>query len=175
MLTIHKSKAEARSRPVGLRFAMMTLRLLEHWRTHLGVDHDSALIVMAAAAITMEKFTRTDFDPDQRDIRTVMRADQLTKCNVRSIAAATGLNRETTRRKVKALVESGVLLSEGASIRLSPEYTRSVATTDMLQSLLETLVHSTNELARDGVLVPRLTASKAPAATKDPSELNLTE
>jgi DNA-binding IclR family transcriptional regulator len=110
---------------------------------------------MAAAAITMEKFTRTDFDPEQRDIRTVMRTDQLTKCNVRSIAAATGLNRETTRRKVKALVESGVLLSEGASIRLSPEYTRSVATSDMLQSLLETLVHSTNELARDGVLRSR--------------------
>ena len=155
MLTINKPKAEANSRPVGLRFALMTLRLLEHWRLHLKVDHDSALIVMATVAITMEKFTRADFEQEQRDIRAEMRADQLTKCNVRSIAAATGLNRETTRRKVKALVGSGVLLSERASLRLSPDYTRSVGTSDLLRSLLETLVHSTNELARDGVLRSR--------------------
>lgn len=155
MLTIQTPKAEANSRPVGLRFALMTLRLLEHWRSHLNVDHDSALIVMATVAITMEKYTRADFEQQDRDIRADMRSDQLTQCNVRSIAAATGLNRETTRRKVKALVESGVLLREGNSLRLSPEYTRSVRTSELLRSLLETLVHSTNELTRDGVLRAR--------------------
>jgi hypothetical protein len=152
MLKIHTLKAEANSRLVGLRFAMMTLRLLEQWRSHLGIDHGSALIVMATLAITMEKFTRAEFGPGQRDIREEMRVGQLTKCNVRSIAAATGFNRETTRRKVRVLLTSGVLLSEGGLIRVSPDFTRSVRTPEMLRSLLETLAHTTNELLRDGTV-----------------------
>jgi hypothetical protein len=152
MLTIHSAKAEANSRPIGLRFAMMTLRLLEHWRSHLGVDHDSALIVMATAAITMEKFTRAGLTPELHDIRCDMPPAQLTKCNVSSISAATGLNRETTRRKVRALIDAGVLLREGGSLRLGPEYTRGLRTSEMLRSFLETLVQSTNEFVRDGIL-----------------------
>ena len=132
---------------------MMTLRLLEHWRSHLKLDHDSALIVLATAAITMEKFTRVDFDPELKDIQSAMPPDRLTRCNVSSIASATGLNRETARRKVGSLLVAGVLLKdEEGSVRLSPEFTRSVATSEMLHSLLETLVHSTNELVRDGIL-----------------------
>jgi len=131
----------------------MTLRLLEHWRSHLKLDHDSALIVLATAAITMEKFTRVDFDPELKDIQSAMPPDRLTRCNVSSIASATGLNRETARRKVGSLLVAGVLLKdEEGSVRLSPEFTRSVATSEMLHSLLETLVHSTNELVRDGIL-----------------------
>lgn len=131
----------------------MTLRLLEHWRSHLKLDHDSALIVLATAAITMEKFTRVDFDPELKDIQNAMPADRLTKCNVSSIASATGLNRETARRKVRSLLAAGVLIKdEEGSVRLSPEYTRSVATSEMLHSLLDTLAHSTNELVRDGII-----------------------
>ena len=118
------------------------------------MDHDSAIIVLATAAITMEKFTRASFEPPLRDIRSSMPPAQLTKCNVGSIAAATGLNRETTRRKVNTLVAAGILVRDDGFIRLSPEYTRSVRTSDMLRSLLETLVHSTNELVRDGILRP---------------------
>jgi DNA-binding transcriptional regulator YhcF (GntR family) len=152
MLIIDEAKVEGSSRPIGLRFCLMTLRLLEQWRAHLGIDLDSALIVMATAAITMEKYTRSEFEPAQRDIRTAMASSQLTKCNVRSIAAATGLNRETARRKVKALVDAGILLNEDGAFRLSAEYTRSVQTSDMLRRLLETLVQSANELQRVGVL-----------------------
>ena len=129
---------------------MMTLRLLEHWRSHLQLDHDSALIVLATAAITMEKFTRVDFEPELKDINSTMPADRLTKCNVSSIASATGL---TARRKVRSLLAAGILLrDEEGSVRLSPEYTRGVATSDMLHSLLEALAHSTNDLVRDGIL-----------------------
>lgn len=155
MLIIDEAKVEGSSRPIGLRFCLMTLRLLEHWRAHLGIDLDSALLVMATAAITMEKYTRSEFEPAQRDIRTAMASSQLTKCNVRSIAAATGLNRETARRKVKALVDAGILLNEDGAFRLSAEYTRSVQTSDMLRRLLETLVQSANELQRVGVLRTR--------------------
>lgn len=131
----------------------MTLRLLEHWRSHLGVDTASALVVLATASITMEKFTRVDFERELRDIRRTMPPEKLTKCNVASIAAATGMNRETARRKVSALVAAGILLrDEVAALRLSPDYTRMVPTDALLRSQLETLVFSTNDLLREEIL-----------------------
>lgn len=157
-LRIRAASAAANSRPVGLRFALMTLRLLEHWRSHLGLDTDSALIVLATAAITMEKFTRLDLEPELRNIRTAMPPEKLTRCNASCIAAATGLNRETARRKVNSLVAAGILLKdEGGSLRLSAAYTRMVPTDDLLTSQLETLIQAANEFLRDEVLtaVPR--------------------
>lgn len=152
-LKIRVLEAKASTRPIGLRFAIMTLRLLEHWRSHLDRDGDSTLIVMATAAITMEKFTRLSFLPEHRDVRQAMPPDCLTKCNVSSIAAATGINRETTRRKVNALVDAGVLLKfDGGSLRLSPVYTRMVPTERMMRSFLETLVQTANDLLREGIL-----------------------
>jgi hypothetical protein len=131
----------------------MTLRLLEHWRAHLGVDQDSALIVLATAAITMEKFTRLDFAAELKDIRNEMPSEMLTRCNISSIAAATGLNRETTRRKVQGLVTAGVLVAERrGSFRLNQTYTLSVGTNELLRSQLQTVVRATNGLLRDGIL-----------------------
>lgn len=152
-LEISELEAEAKSRVVGLRIAMLTLRLLENWRYHLSVDSESVVIVLATAAITMEKFTRLGFDEDRRNIRTAMPPEQLTKCNISSIAAAIGSNRETVRRKVNRLLDRGVLLREdGGSLRLSPEYTLSVRTSEMLRSQLEVLAQTGNGLLREEIL-----------------------
>jgi hypothetical protein len=152
-LSIRETEAEQNSRPIGLRIALMTLRLLEHWRTHLGIDHDAALIVLATAAITMEKFTRQSFDPELRDIRSAMPSELLTRCNVSSIAAATGLNRETTRRKVQSLLDAGILIANPkSSIRLCPDYTRDVVTSDLLRSQLQTVVQAANGLVKEGIV-----------------------
>lgn len=131
----------------------MTLRLLEHWRSHLGVDHDTALIVLATAAITMEKFTRLNFDPELRDIRRSMPSELLTRCNVSSIAAATGLNRETARRKVQTMLDTGILVADcRGSIRLSHDFTLDVRTGNMLRSQLQTVIQATNGLLKEGIL-----------------------
>jgi hypothetical protein len=152
-LSIRKREAAARSRPAGLRLALMTLRLLENWRSHLGLDHDSALIILATAAITMEKFTRLDFDAGHRDVRNPMPPELLTKCNVSSIAAATGMNRETARRKVQSLLSEGMLVTDDkGSIRLSPDYTRALQTDEMMSSQLQTLVQTANGLLKDDIL-----------------------
>jgi hypothetical protein len=132
---------------------MMTLRLLEHWRFHLGLDTSSALVVLATASITMEKFTRTDLEPDLRNIRHAMPPERLTKCNIASIAAATGIGRESARRKVHALMAAGILMrSDDGALRLSPDYTRLVPTDAMLRAHLETLVSSTNDFLRDNIV-----------------------
>jgi DNA-binding transcriptional ArsR family regulator len=146
-------EAGANSRQIGLRLAMLTLRLLEHWRLHLGLDRDATLIVLATAAITMEKFVRIGFDLELRDILADMPAERLTKCNVSSIASATGLNRETARRKVRSMREAGVLaVDQDGSIRLSPHYTRSVQTAEMLESQLQTVIQGTNGLLQQGIV-----------------------
>ena len=152
-LEISETDAQAKSRMVGLRIAMLTLRLLENWRNYLSVDPESAVIVLATAAITMEKFTRSGFDEDLWNIRTAMPPEQLTKCNVSSIAAAIGSNRETVRRKVKRLLELGVVLRDGeGSLRLSPGYTLSVPTSEMLRAQLEVLAQTGNGLLREEIL-----------------------
>ncbi|HZU51151.1 MAG TPA: hypothetical protein VE968_04670 [Sphingomicrobium sp.] len=132
---------------------MMSLRLLETWRSELGLDLDRALIVLATAAVTMEKFTRHEFEGELGDIRSAMPAELLTRCYVSSIAAATGLNRETARRKVKAMIADGILLTdERGSIRLSPAYTCKVRTSEMLVKHLQTIVHTTNDLLKAEVV-----------------------
>jgi Holliday junction resolvasome RuvABC ATP-dependent DNA helicase subunit len=152
-LEISELEAEAKSRMAGLRIAMLTLRMLENWRNYLSADPESAMIVLATAAITMEKFTRLGFDEDLRNIRTAMPPEQLTKCNISSIAAAIGSNRETVRRKVNRLLDRGVLLRDDeGSLRLCPEYTLSVPTSAMLRSQLEVLAQTGNGLLREGIL-----------------------
>ncbi len=156
-LCVARARVESNTRPVGLRFALMTLRLLEHWRSHLDLDADSVLIVLATLAITMEKFTRGDLEAELRDVNTMIPAGNLSRCNVSSIAAATGMNRETTRRKVGCLLEAGILVRDTSGwLRVSPEYTRAVPTDRLIFAQLEMLVHATNELLRLGALEARL-------------------
>ena len=131
----------------------MTLRLMEHWRSHLGVDTDSALIVLATLSVTMEKLTRSEVEPALRDVESTLPSDRLTKCNVSGIAQAMGLNRETARRKVNALVDAGILLRDNEGwLRVRPEYTRTVPTSALLQRRLETFVHASNEFLRERVV-----------------------
>lgn len=152
-LAICEAEVGLKGRVIGLRMALMTLRVMEHWRQHLGVGYEEAMIVLATAAITMEKFTRSEFEPELENIRNAVPSARLSKCNVSSIAVAVGLNRETARRKVNRLVANGMLLKDrDGSLRLSPEYTRSVPTSDMMKRQLETLVHTANEFVRDGIL-----------------------
>lgn len=154
LLAICEAEVGLKGRVIGLRMALMTLRVMEHWRQHLGLGYEEAMIVLATAAITMEKFTRSEFEPELENIRKAVPSTQLARCNVSSIAVAVGLNRETARRKVKRLVENGMLLRDGdGSLRLSPDYTLSVPTSEMMKRQLETLVHTTNELVRDGILL----------------------
>lgn len=114
---------------------------------------DATLIVLATLAVTMEKMTRAEFQADVRDINCTIPPDQLTRCNISSLAAATGMNRETVRRKVAELVSAGVLIKDArAGYRVSPAYTRAVPTSEMLSAQLQTLINSANDLIRHGIV-----------------------
>jgi DNA-binding IclR family transcriptional regulator len=73
-------------------------------------------------------------------------------CNVSSIAKATGLNRETARRKVDKLVRRGMVVRDGARITLTPGFTQQPAAIEMVRVQLEAVRMAANELLREGVI-----------------------
>lgn len=152
LISVDEKQAEAKSRLVGLRLAMLTLRMMENWSRHVR-DYDSAMILLAVAVITGEKFTRIELEPEFQDLRRSMPPERLTACNISSIAEATGLNRETTRRRVKKLIDEGVLVrSADGSVAFHKLLSQSRTTIDLVRVQLDTLCRTANDLARDGTL-----------------------
>jgi hypothetical protein len=150
MLAVDDAVAIKKSRLVALRIAILSLRLMENWRRPFK-DFDSALILLAVAAIGGEKLTRSELEADLQDLAKPIARDRLTPCNINSIAEATGINRETARRKVKRLAEAGLLETTNGSIHFSRGFSQREEPNAILRSQLETLRWITNDLIRDGV------------------------
>lgn len=120
---------EAKSRPTVIALCVLTLRLMENWRSIIreigldATDSDSTLIVMAVVAIGAEKFTRGELEPELHNLKATMPPGRLNAPNVSSIASATGINRETVRRRVLHLVEVGILeREEGGGLRVAASF-----------------------------------------------------
>ena len=153
-LTIDNEALEANSRLTAIRLALLTSRSMENWRRDVG-DNDSAMILLAVVAICGERLTRTELPEQLRSVATSLPPGFAAGCNVSSIAAATGLNRETTRRKVNALLEAGYLnRSEEGEISIPTNLQQDPETLDFVRRQLEAVVRLANEAVRDGVLVP---------------------
>jgi hypothetical protein len=151
-LTIDNEAAEANSRLTAIRLALLASRSMENWRQGVG-DNDKAMILLAVVAISGERLTRAELPEALRSVATPLPPGFAAGCNVSSIAAATGLNRETTRRKVNALVESGFLTrSDDGEISYPIERQQDPATLDFLKKQLEAVVRFANDTLRDGVL-----------------------
>ncbi|HEX8573286.1 MAG TPA: hypothetical protein VF759_11105 [Allosphingosinicella sp.] len=153
-LTLDNDALQANSRLTAIRLALLTSRSMENWREGVG-DNASAMILLAVIAICGERLTRTELPEALRDVSTALPPGLAAECNVSSIAAATGLNRETTRRKVNLLVESGYLdRSPEGEISFPAERRQDPSTIDFVRRQLEAVVRFANEAVREGVLVP---------------------
>ncbi len=151
-LMIDNDALAANSRLTAIRLALLTSRSMENWREGVG-DNASAMILLAVIAICGERLTRTELPAALRSVATALPPGFAAECNVSSIAAATGLNRETTRRKVNALVESGYLVrSAEGEISYPPGLQQDPATLDFVRRQLEAVARFANEAIRDGVL-----------------------
>jgi len=154
VLSVDNEQATANSRLAALRLTTLTLRWMENWRRSVS-DYDSAMILLAVVAITAGRLLRSDLEPELRNMANQLPEGRLARCNFSSIAAATGLNRETTRRKVRELVDAGFLVRlQDGSIRFPLGYLQRPETAELVRRQLDTLTRSVNELARDGVLKP---------------------
>jgi hypothetical protein len=151
-LTIDKEASAAMSRLTAIRLALLTSRAMENWRAGVG-DNESAMILLAVVAITGERLTRAELPEDLRNVATPLPPGYAAGCNISSIAAATGLNRETTRRRVGALIERGFLArSEEGEICFPAVRQQDPATLEFLGRQLEAVVRFANDSMRDGVL-----------------------
>lgn len=143
----------AQSRLTFVRLVSMQMRLMEMWREAAG-GHQEALVQMAVGAINGDRVTRVAVDPILRSLDNPMPVTQRTKCNLSSISAGTGLNRETVRRIVNRLIESGPLArSADGSIHFIDGWTQGPETQRLGEAQLHEFSRTANLLLRDGVLL----------------------
>lgn len=105
---VHPDRAEAQLRPIALNAANGVLRTMEDFRRAYGNDLDTVMIVLAVAATSMaphSQFGAAEYADQKRPIPD----EALAPCNIASITVATGLPRETARRKVHRLIRDGIL------------------------------------------------------------------
>jgi Holliday junction resolvasome RuvABC ATP-dependent DNA helicase subunit len=152
-LVVNERMAQANSRLSAIRLAMFTLRNMERWRV-LADDCQEALILVAVGAINGERLVREEgLEEELRDLRTILPQEHFRQCSISSVAAATGLNRETTRRKVNELIAEGQLIRTGRGrLQYAPGLAQSRKVSELVRSQLDALVRVTNELCRDGSL-----------------------
>lgn len=151
-IIVDPDSARANGRLTAIRLAILTSRCMENWRRGIG-DMDRAMILVAVAAIVGERLTRTPLAEELRGLDADLPDGLRGGCNISSIAAAAGLNRETARRKVNALVEEGYLVRSAAGeIGFSADVRQSEWTERLLRKQLEAVARFANDLLRDGVL-----------------------
>lgn len=151
-LVINQAEMDRKSRIVGLRLVLLTLRCMENWK-HDVDDYDRAMILVAVAAITAERLLRVDHSASHAALSEPLSTEKMARCNLSSIASATGLNRETARRKVDSLIEKGLLVRLGnGTITFAPGVIQEESTEALVRLQLEDVVRTGNDLLRDGVL-----------------------
>lgn len=123
---------QPQTRPAIILLSLFTLRFIGTWiqvlrqLTSKEADLETWLIVIAVTAIGAEKFTRGGgLARELNDLSVPMPEGALSKCNLSSVSAATGLNREMVRRKVNWLIAAGILEKESnGAIRASAAITQ---------------------------------------------------
>jgi hypothetical protein len=109
---LHERRDET-SRLFAIAFGHFFQRVCRLQMAHSDGDIDLAIIAGAAALVGTDGMMR---DPaTRREYANLAKVvgDRQRGCNALSIAEATGLPRETVRRKMKRLVEMGILVRRG--------------------------------------------------------------
>ena len=140
------------SRVTFVRLVSLQLRLIELWREAAG-GHQEALVQMAVGAINGDRVTRGPPEASFRSLGNAMPKRLMTKCNLSSIASATGLNRETVRRVVNRLCVNGPLVrSPDGSINFVDGWSQGPETQQLGDAQLDEFSRTANLLLRQGAL-----------------------
>jgi len=151
-LQVDEAQFEENGRLAGIAIALFTMRAMEKWRANL-TDYDCVMIMVAVIAITSEPLMRAGLDPEYRTLRTPIDPKLVRKANISSIAHATGLNRETTRRKINDLIEQDLLARlEDGSIGFRAGLVQEDRIRDQIRGQLGEVAMLANQLKKIGVL-----------------------
>jgi len=154
-IRIDEETATAKSRLAYILLCTLTLRLMENWRrgvieiTGRPPDYEATMILSAIVAIGAERLLRTGVEQELETLSNELPLDKLAKCNVSSIAAATGLNRETVRRKMKRLEADGLIAREPCGrIRIGSGLLQRPSVQAMVRAQLDAVRKSASQLAK---------------------------
>ncbi|GAC1589466.1 MAG: hypothetical protein NVS3B5_22080 [Sphingomicrobium sp.] len=111
------------------------------------------MVVMAIVAITGDRLGRSEIDPSLRNMANAVPRDLLGQCNLSSIAAASGLNLETTPRDDNPLVEAGLLTrSAEGLVHLAPGRLQGEPAQALNTRQIEEFCRTLDGLAREQIL-----------------------
>lgn len=110
------------------------------------------MIVGAIQSTGGEKLLRQVLDEDQRDLDNEMPYENLGTCNLASIAATTGINRETVRRRTNRMVDEGLLINADGSLHVADAVLQLPVVRQVVHKQLASMEMTLHRLRRFGVL-----------------------
>jgi hypothetical protein len=151
-LRVDEEKFEECGRVAGIAIAAYTMRAMERWRANL-TDYDCVMIMVSVIAISAERLLRAGIPEEYRSLSAPIDPAMLSKVNISSIAHATGLNRETTRRKVNDLIEQELLTRfEDGSVGFRPGLVQEERIYSQVRGQVGEIAAIVNQLVKIGVL-----------------------
>lgn len=157
-LSVDNEALETKSRLAHLALLNLNLRFMENWRsaqlssTRAVLDYESLMILMAIIVISAEKVLRSELQPELQTLARQLPKSALGKVNLSSIAAATGINRETVRRKVNNLHKAGWVARDRDGIRTVQGVIPYYVIRNVIGAQLEALTRVANQLTQIGAL-----------------------
>ena len=152
-LRVEEARFEEGSRIAGIAIAAYTMRAMERWRANLS-DYDGVMIMIAVIAISADRLMRGEFPDRYRRLASPIDSKMLAKVNIASIAHATGLNRETARRKVNDLIAQDLLTRDrNGNVSFQSGLVQSERIRAQIRGQLGEIAAVANQLTRMGVLV----------------------
>lgn len=158
VLSVDDEEVGAKSRLVHIALLNLNLRFMENWRSvqmaaaGSVLDYESLMILMAIIVIVGERILRAELEPELQSLERLLPPERVGKANFSSIAAATGINRETVRRKVNKLQKAGWLVRDKEGIRTVPGVIPYEDLRGIIGAQLDALTRTVNQLTRLGVL-----------------------
>lgn len=152
---------------------------MESWRkgqvelTGSEIDFSSTMILIATVAISSEKLLRDNSLKGHENLDAPFDRKRLAHCNLSSLAAATGLNRELVRRRVSGLQREGLLVRDSqGGVQLAPGVAQSQAVSDVVATQLQVVTRTVDRLM-DAGLIRQVSARAEPSGeARQPSRDN---
>ena len=170
---IARKNPERNSRLFALALARFLHSAEQVRRQQYGNDIDLAIIAETIAVGALEpKIRDPEFRLQYGDLREVVGTINQRGVNALSVAAATGIPRETTRRKIKQLVAMGVVVEkEPGNYIAQPGYLQSAPSLKVLAELEQAFIRLLNDCQNETFFEwPQARTGK-----RDPSDLAAVE
>jgi hypothetical protein len=158
-LFVNPEATATKSRVAIIHLLDLNLRLMEAWRTAqaklfgAALDGESTMILMAIIAIGAEKLVRTGDLKEFEDLSMPMDSRLLRKCNLSSIAATTGLNRELVRRRVGTLEKNGLVVRDSdGGVRIADGILQQPEVRESVNKQLLSIAATVDRLQKSGLL-----------------------